>query len=270
MEQALTLAAFAEDPIGRYLVGAGWLHFRKSAHVAGCVLWGRLTEKELARPTRLVPVVQARSKSMFIVDARRVEHVEAGAFTAASDYVKRHRRAIESATSRLAIVYAHGLPGAAAAGFFRIVRAPCQVDLFTDPLEASRWLAIERAAELFAELSVLQATAAGTEPLLRDLRALLGARLCSERALGDVARALHLSQRTLQRRLAERGTSFQQELAHARVQRGQTLLRGADATLTEIAYSVGCASLYHFTSVFKKVTGETPGQWRTRHRSRSA
>lgn len=268
MDQALTLEDFEADPVGKYVLGSTWLHFRRSPQVAGVMMWGHLTEKEVARAAKLTPTASVRGgKSMVLADVRRVDQVEPRAFAVGAEYVKRHRKAIEASTARLAIVYTPGLAGAVAAGFFRIIRPPCQTEIFTDPFEASRWLAVERAADLFAELGALHATATGTEPLLRDLRGALETRLRGNATLGDLARTLHLSQRTLQRRLAERGTSFQQELTLARVRQAQNLLRRGDATLTQIAASVGCASLFHFTSVFKKVTGETPALWRARGRT---
>jgi hypothetical protein len=33
------------------------------------------------------------------------------------------------------------------------------------------------------------------------------------------------------------------------------------------AHAVGCASLHHFTALFKKSTGETPSRWREQRRS---
>jgi AraC-like DNA-binding protein len=71
----------------------------------------------------------------------------------------------------------------------------------------------------------------------------------------------------LQRRLAERDTTFQRELAHARVDAAKKLLIDTDASLTEIAFDVGCASLPTFSALFRKIVGESPSQWRARERA---
>ena len=44
------------------------------------------------------------------------------------------------------------------------------------------------------------------------------------------------------------------------------LLLESDAKLTSVAVEVGCASLQHFSSLFRKLTGESPSAWRARHR----
>nr|WP_286202601.1 helix-turn-helix transcriptional regulator [Comamonas sp. JC664] len=73
-----------------------------------------------------------------------------------------------------------------------------------------------------------------------------------------------MSERTLQRRLKEADTSFQSELNAVQVRMAQTLLRESDMKLTAVAVEVGCASLQHFSSLFRKLVGESPSGWRDR------
>jgi AraC-like DNA-binding protein len=80
--------------------------------------------------------------------------------------------------------------------------------------------------------------------------------------LPAVAKALGMSARTLQRHLAEHGTSFQLEMNAAQVRIAQRLLSDGDANLSSIATEVGCASLQHFSALFHRVTGERPSAWR--------
>ena len=267
MDQAVDLDSFRAAPVGKYLAGSTWLYFYANPRLSGFVLWGRLTETDLQQPARITPAIHqfAEKPHVAFIDARRVEQVDAAAFAIASDYVTTHRLAIKSVIARLAIVHAPGLFGAVAAGFFQIVKPPYQVELFANPIEAMTWLEVDQGPDLIAELDMLHAMACGTTPLLRDLRSLLRGRL-RDVALPDAARTLGISERSLQRRLAEHGTSFQHEVALARVRLAEELLADTEASLTEIGYTVGCASLHHFSSVFRKVTGETPSQWRERNR----
>jgi AraC family transcriptional regulator len=50
-----------------------------------------------------------------------------------------------------------------------------------------------------------------------------------------------------------------------RIERAQQLLGATSETLVEIALSVGFQTQAHFTTVFKKIAGSTPYQWRREH-----
>ncbi len=75
-----------------------------------------------------------------------------------------------------------------------------------------------------------------------------------------------MSERTLQRRLKEEDTSFQAELNNVQMRTAQQLLLETDMKLTAVAVEVGCASLQHFSSLFRKLVGESPSTWREQHR----
>jgi AraC-like DNA-binding protein len=76
-----------------------------------------------------------------------------------------------------------------------------------------------------------------------------------------VAKALHLSPRTLQRRLAESGTTFQQVVDRVRQTYARLYLRQARLSLDEISYLLGYTRLAAFDRAFKRWTGTTPGQF---------
>jgi AraC-like DNA-binding protein len=54
-------------------------------------------------------------------------------------------------------------------------------------------------------------------------------------------------------------------LLRKRVERAQLLLTKSDLPLVDIALGVGFQSQAHFTTVFKRVVGETPYRWRLDH-----
>jgi len=51
-------------------------------------------------------------------------------------------------------------------------------------------------------------------------------------------------------------------LLHQRVERAKAMLSSLDTPLVEVALSVGFRAQAHFSTVFKRLTGETPGRWR--------
>lgn len=79
-----------------------------------------------------------------------------------------------------------------------------------------------------------------------------------------VAEALHLSQRTLQRRLQEENSSFQQLLDDTRRELAVQYLAQVDRSLLEIAYLLGFADPSNFFRAFRRWFGTTPGEYRSR------
>jgi AraC-like DNA-binding protein len=80
--------------------------------------------------------------------------------------------------------------------------------------------------------------------------------------LGEVARALHLSPRTLKRRLAAEGASFSDIVEHARRERALLLLRSHELSLEDVAERLGYSDVANFTRAFRRWTGATPGAYR--------
>lgn len=79
-----------------------------------------------------------------------------------------------------------------------------------------------------------------------------------------VAQALHLSQRTLQRRLQEEGSSFQTLLEDTRRELALQYLAQPERSLLEIAYLLGFADPSNFFRAFRRWFDTTPGEYRAR------
>ncbi|WP_370154681.1 AraC family transcriptional regulator [Ferrovibrio sp.] len=77
-----------------------------------------------------------------------------------------------------------------------------------------------------------------------------------------IAALLHLSPRTLQRRLAGRGTSLQAEVARVRCALARQMLRDPRHSIDSIAGRLGFADPANFRRAFKAWTGQTAAQWR--------
>lgn len=78
----------------------------------------------------------------------------------------------------------------------------------------------------------------------------------------DVASALGMSGRTLQRRLARDGHTFQQLLTAARRELAFRLLSRSTYSLVEIAFLTGFSEQSAFTRAFKGWAGQTPRSYR--------
>lgn len=85
-----------------------------------------------------------------------------------------------------------------------------------------------------------------------------------EATLEEVARALGLSARTLSRRLAEQGTSFNAALQELRRALALSYIENSDLSLTEIAFLLGYGEISTFSAAFRRWTGMTPGAARAR------
>jgi AraC-like DNA-binding protein len=84
-------------------------------------------------------------------------------------------------------------------------------------------------------------------------------------ALQHVARELHLSTRTLQRRLTEEGVTFQQLTEGARRELAQHYLLHSSLELNETAYLLGYEDANSFFRAFHHWEGTSPGEWRAVH-----
>ena len=111
-----------------------------------------------------------------------------------------------------------------------------------------------------------------------DLQSVAGrdfpARVCGEIAemlcdgapgVAAVARKLAMSGRSLQRRLADHGTSFRELLQRIRFELAEEYLAGSDLRVSEIAGLLGYSEANSFTNAFRAEKGLSPTQWRKRH-----
>ena len=81
-----------------------------------------------------------------------------------------------------------------------------------------------------------------------------------------IASRLAVSPRTLRRRLAEEGYSFQEAKKLARRNRAKYFLSHTRMSLSEIAYELGYSELSAFSRAFRNWVGETPQNYRDNFR----
>jgi AraC-like DNA-binding protein len=81
-------------------------------------------------------------------------------------------------------------------------------------------------------------------------------------SLEGSALALNMHPRTLNRRLRERGTTFQRELGLARFSLASQYLESSSVPMTTISNALGYADPSVFTRAFERWSGISPTQWR--------
>ncbi|MGJ9417472.1 AraC family transcriptional regulator [Massilia sp. CMS3.1] len=99
--------------------------------------------------------------------------------------------------------------------------------------------------------------------IVAEVRAAVIRNLAQDRVrLNTIAAELDLAPRTLQRKLADAGASFQQVLDGARYALALDYLRQPGLSLTDIAFLLGYQEQSAFTHAFKEWSGVNPGAWR--------
>lgn len=78
----------------------------------------------------------------------------------------------------------------------------------------------------------------------------------------DLAEALVMHPRILERALQREGTSFRTLLAQTRVDIAQRLLVGTRLSITEIAAALAYSDTSAFTNAFRRLCGASPSAWR--------
>ncbi len=76
--------------------------------------------------------------------------------------------------------------------------------------------------------------------------------------LSDIVQYLRVSPRTLQRKLQEEGTSFQEIFDAIKLELATSMLKNPSLTVNEVAYKLGYAEPSIFRRAFKKWTGTNP------------
>ena len=78
----------------------------------------------------------------------------------------------------------------------------------------------------------------------------------------QIAEAMHVSNRTLQRKLREEGTSFVVLLQDTRLQLARKYLKHPSRSVVETAYLLGFSEPSTFSRAFKRWTGSAPAEYR--------
>jgi AraC-like DNA-binding protein len=110
----------------------------------------------------------------------------------------------------------------------------------------------------------------GGENFLDRVRVAIQQKLTGQRpTIDDIADALHVSSRTLQRRLQDDGFSFQRVLEEARHHLARHYLNNSVLELSEAAYLLGYNDSNSFVRAFRTWEGVPPARWREQRRAQA-
>lgn len=102
-------------------------------------------------------------------------------------------------------------------------------------------------------------------PVVAQIREAVVAELAGSGAeLARVAKRVAMSTRTVQRRLEEAGTSYQDLVEDVRAALARDLLRDRTRSIVDIAFELGYADLKGFYRAFRRWTDSTPAEWRAK------
>jgi len=111
----------------------------------------------------------------------------------------------------------------------------------------------------------------GEAGIVARVRHSIASHLAQDRAsLALIAQDLNLSPRTLQRKLSDASSSFQQVLDQTRQELAQDYLLRPDLSLTDIAFLLGYQDQSAFNHAFREWAGESPGNYRDRRGQRGS
>lgn len=267
MRAALDVADFLSNPLGSYVSGSTYVYWCARPRLCGFSVWGRpsVADVEAIVEAKKFELFETTPRHCSVADGRRLTGIDVAAYEVLARHVAEKFEKLGDRVERLAYLPpgGTGVVGAVAVGFFEVNKLPYPVGKFDDLAAALAWLGHPDPA-LAAEIDEIQAKVTGETTFLGTVRRLLSVStdMTSER----LAQALDISERTLQRRLAEAGTSFLDEVALARIKKAETLMLDSDLPIAAISAEVGFASPQHFSRRFREIHGEPPTDWRARRR----
>ncbi len=272
MRRTTSAAAFAADPLDAYWAGTTQMVWCRDASTCGSVGWGEPTEAdvvELLVALELVDHPAIAPQFDVFMDHRAIVHVPWNALARLVDAVKVRMPVWGSRIRRQAVVHAQNATGAALAGVGPMLGVPYPLHFAVEADAALAWLGWTPGsvgAMAVAEIADHAAAAQAVPSVVRRMRDWLETALVDGPTIDAAAGALGTAPRSLQRELAEAGTSFSDELVAARVRVAGELLRRTDDKVEAIARAVGYATASRLAEAFRRLLGETPAEYRARRR----
>ncbi|MNJ58120.1 HTH-type transcriptional activator Btr [compost metagenome] len=104
----------------------------------------------------------------------------------------------------------------------------------------------------------------GVSPVQRAL-AYIHDHLDQSLSLSQVAKHVHMNPNYFSEVFKrETGQNYIEFVTQAKLRKAMTLLRETPAKISEVAYQIGYEDIKHFNRLFKKFTGLTPSEYRSK------
>ncbi|MEO8699736.1 MAG: helix-turn-helix domain-containing protein [Kofleriaceae bacterium] len=223
------------------------------------IAWGTFDAPEAQRIGHAWAATLAGPPRDTLIDVTHLVASDRDAFTTLRDLLEPRRDERARVVRRQALVARGDFGAVFLHGYLAMFPPPYELREFALRSAALAWLGHACCTDEIAELDAVR------NDLLLRLRAWLDHTELEYATTELAAAALAITERTLQRRLAEAVTGFGVELARAQVARAKRLMLETDRKLSDIALEVGCATPSVFSELFRRLTGETASEWRRRH-----
>lgn len=266
MEQASSAAEFVRSPVGRWFATRTMIAWVTTPSLGGFATWGRSAVEDVTANVHLFEGLFALPAPVdLLMDGRSIEGIDFDALGALLDWVRTHLPRIRPRIRRRVGVISAGAAGMVLAGISPVLGWTADVSMAPDVASGLRELGAATPEALAAEVDALVAGLRDTPALLVDLRVLLRARR-GNLSLAEAARELGVSTRSLQRAVAQAGSSYRTEEFDARLDAALELLR-SDAKIASIASRLGVTE-GALARLVRQRTGMTPAEYRAAQRAR--
>ena len=230
------------------------------------MIWGRPDETDAAE---IVSAHEVGANPMFrghtsLVDVRGLEAVDLLSFQKLLALLKARRDAWSPNVAKQVVLHGGGLAHASVAGMFQFLEPAHPVSFHEDVTAAYE---AAGAADVREEVEALRSELFAVPEAVRRVRATLET-MPHDASPSAVAKRLGTSVRSLQRHLAEHGTSLRAERQISLLRAAERLLAGTEMTIDAVAAAVGASSASHLVTMFRTHRGTTPAAYRAERRAR--
>jgi AraC-like DNA-binding protein len=263
---ARTVEEFVDSPLGGHYRGRAFAVWMPNPALLGATHFGRFDPVDLQAIRQLFDIAMHPALVPpydLVHDLGGVDLIDRPAFDVHAQFLAQLMPRLVGRVRRLAVVRPAGLSGATYTGLFHDFSAGIGGRLFTLREEAFAWLELDAATR--RDIDAIAEAFEMAAPILRRLRELLDADPRSL-TLEKAASALGASPRSLQRHLSDASSSFRDELAQARIRVAVRRLVETDDKIEVIANDLGFRSVPAFTTMFARIVGQPPQQYRSERR----
>jgi AraC-like DNA-binding protein len=261
LRAARSLAAFLDAPFDRSVTLPSLFAWQQGTARGGVCVFGALDRAAVCTLFRVLEMDAHPSalEHVSIADFRDVTYTDLSAMGLFLEMLReRMPRFARKVTKRLVLLPV-GQVGILLGGLRFQLPSPYDIRLGTDLAPHLPWLGIDCGDPLLPWLDRQRSVASGETDLTRALR---GAFEGGARTIGDCAKSLAYSERTLQRSLAASGTTFRDIRRRHALNKARLLLASSAMPLAEIAAACGFSTQQHFTTAFRTAFGNTPARFR--------
>jgi AraC-like DNA-binding protein len=261
-----SLDSYLADPVGRTCFSRHVMCWRPDAGIRCLALWGTPDLNDARFILRILKAEAAPDATPIVsfVDARAITSLEAHVVT---EFTCRVAPLIDRLIPKVsATAIARGTTGAGivmATGYVRMMGSYWGMTSHTCGLEAMSRVADTRCAETLLS-EVARRVAIGRQGQPSHVRVTHALTKDPSLSLVQCGQLLGMSSRTLQRRLNAEGRTYRELADGIRVQRAANRLEATEDSILSIAVSLGYAKAQTLTSAFRRQTGLTPSEYRTK------